>query len=426
MQKIQVSISDAFMLIEQVYMKRDVKPAVFIRGPVGFSKSSRFLAMIHRLQDADPEFGACWMNASNATLMTYTGWPRPHGGLLSATSMPELFQPKVFMGLRGAFVSSAGPCPYPENSVEAMQHRLLDGYVARPRGIVVVDEATKPPEENHLAVQAQLAYEGSTGMWSVPITGWLRVFVGNRVEDNSNDYPMPSTFDNRVVAMEITAGYDDVASHWAEIGMHPFFQNFAAAYPELVLRQEVPRQGGQFSTPRSWTEAWLDVMALCEHKMGIPTFDETPDWPCYRADDEMLAGILSPAQDNPQLKGYANLITSIVAFRVGHEVAGQFVDFVAHTHEAPSYDEIVDDPAQARVPNHPGVLHYTLEMIIHHVNLQDMPELTEYMRRWPKALRQIWCTRLIAKHPIGVLKQPAFSRFMRENGDGARVALDAA
>jgi len=426
MQKITVSISDAMYLLRDVYMQRDEKPAVFIRGPVGFSKSSRILDLLHAWQMTDPDFGACWLNASNVpSIMSYSGWPRPHDGVLAATAMPVLFQPNPSMGLRGAFVYDDKLKPYEDGSFEALQHSVLDGWVARRRGCVVIDEATKPPEETHFAVQAQLAYEGSTGMWAVPTSGWLRIFIGNRVEDNSNDYPMPATFDNRVVCMEITAGYDDVAPHWTEIGMHPFFQNFAAAFSSLVLKEEVPKLGGQFSTPRSWTEAWLDVMSFCR-SIGVPTFDETPDWPCYRADDEMLAGILNPAQAEDDLKRYANLITGIISFRVGHEVAGQFVDFVAHTHEAPTYDEIVNAPITARVPQHPGVLHYTLEMLVVNAHMQDMPELVQYMARWPKALRQIWCTKLIAKHPIGVLKQREFARFMRENGDGARVALDAA
>lgn len=425
MQTIKVSITDAMMLLD-VYMRREIKPAVFIRGPVGFSKSSRIIAKMIAWQNADEEFGGCYTNASAAHLMTYTGWPRPHGGVLSATSMPELFQPKPEMGLRGAFKFVDGQNPFPAGSAEAIQHDMLCGFVARKHGCVFVDEATKPPEENHFAVQAMLAYDASTGQWSLPKDGWLRVFVGNRVEDRSNDYPMPATFDNRVVCMEIEAGYDDAAPYWTDVGMHPAFLNFAGAYPDLVLRQEVPKQGGQFSTMRSWTEAWQDVMAFCQ-SIGIPHYDRAPeDWPCYRADDEMLAGLLSPAQNDETFKRWANLITSIISFRVGPEIAGQFVDFLAHTHEAPTYDDIVDDPANARVPNHPGVLHYTLEMIVHHVNMQDMEELTTYMARWPKALRQIWCTRMISKHPIACLKQMTFSKFMRANGDGARVALEAA
>jgi hypothetical protein len=431
-----MSMTKAARRIRNVYSKRPGGAAVLLIGQPGMTKSATILALGRELQAQDPDFGMCYVNASGLQSIDYVGWPLQSNGLVSANSVPLIFQPQPNLGLRGAYPAL---CEEDERYISSNKI-TLDDLKPYPRGIIIVDEASKVSGEDVMASQSMLAHEGRTGMWWVPVGGdaaaWVRVFIANRQEDNSNDLPFPATFDNRVARIEVTMDFNDVRPHWEAIGMHPWFQRFAAANASLVFSQSVPAQGGQFGSARSWTEAWYDVNAYLEHDIGIPDMrlpdpDDatypTIEWPCYYPDDGLFSTVLDPStkeEDVPGVTEWANEIFDMIASRCGSVIAGQFTDFVAHMNERPTYDEIVSDPTNCKLPTHPGVLHYTLEMILSEIHLDDMDDLVKYLRRMPRALGSIFCTRMLTKFPLGLVKRRSFHDFMTFIGDGGRAALD--
>ncbi len=421
---LKMNIRKFTQMLRTVYLNRRPAPAILLRGAPGMSKSALAIALCREMQAADPEFGACYMNASNGQAVDWMGWPLQGNGVLSANSVPTLFQPVPHLGLRGAF-------PALHYSSTDIQQLVLDDLrKAYPRGIIIVDEASKVASEADMATLAMLAHEGRTGMWGVPVDGWLRLFIANRQEDNSNDLPFPATFDNRVATFDVHANYSDVQPYWTEMGMHPWFMGFAAANTSLVLSDAVPAQGGQFSTVRSWTEAEADVMAFLEHECGIQhqQLDDgsLKPWPKYYPDEKTLADLLAVDREEPEIKELADDLITIIASRCGVVVAGQFADYVAHMSERPTYDQIVDDPQAAPMPNHGGVLHYVIEMLLREINLADMDEVIDYMERpgMPKALGAIFCQRMMAAYPFELTKKKSYMRYMNSLGLSARLGLD--
>lgn len=421
----KISIRKLALRIKRAYMKRKPCPALLIKGPPGMAKSAIMIALALELQELDAQFGACYVNGSNMQSVDMVGWPLQQNGILAANSIPTLFQPVPHLGLRGAF-----PAVHDRSN-----NLSLDTVLPYPRGLLIFDEASKVAGEDVMASLAMLAHEGRTGFWGVPIDGWVRVFIANRQEDNSNDLPFPATFDNRVAVFEVSGTYEDVAPHWEAIGMHPWWRGFASANASLVMAQSVPASGGQFSTIRSWTEAWYDCAAVMEHEIEIPhqhvyiegTDEPQPKpWPCFYPDEETLTNILSPAQDNEEVKGWAADIVGTIASRCGSAVAGQFVDYVAHMAERATYEDIVSDPENAPIPLHSGVLHYTIEMLLQEIHLDDIDYVVRYLGRpdMPKALAAIWCQRMLRQHPFALTKRKAFTQFMNSIGPSARFALD--
>lgn len=419
----RMSITKAVQMIRDVYIHRG--GAIRLIGPVGASKSSQIIAEALKMQEADPDFGACYINFSGTQSVDYTGWPLSGNGLLAASSVPTLFQSVPHLGLRGAFPAI---CPPRLASHRSSFHSLpsaeitLEKLHPYPRGMFIGDEASKVMTEGDMASLAMLAYEGRTGLWGVP-PSWLRVFIANRQEDRSGDLPFPATFDNRVRDIHITSGFEDVAPYWRSTGMHPWFLSFAERYPSLVLRDAVPLGGGQFGTARSWFEAHADCMKYMEKVVQVPHDATRPNWPSYCPDDVSMNAVFDVTDQDPELVEWRNDLIGCIASWCGPEVAGQFSDYVAHMGERPSYDEIVADPNNAVLSSHPGVQHYMVAMILEHIKLTDLDNIVLYVQRMPASMRAIFCTKLLEEMPFAVSKSARFVAMMNDVGDGGRFAL---
>jgi len=435
-------ISEAVELIMTVYAGK----AVLVRGAPGATKTAQLLSAAIKRQKEDPEFGACCFNASNAQAPDFFGVWQSNTGPLTANAVPQLFQPVPEEGLRGAFPAL---CPrelvHPDASIQpidpdllytaGLQRSVLSTY---PRGLVIVDEASKVQGEDTMASLSMLAYEGRTGQWGVPtsrsnstaspsnrqalsdpttVVGWTRVFIANRAEDNSRDLDFPSTFDNRVAILDVHCTFDDVAPYWRSQGMHPSFVSFAGAYSGLILSNQVPAVRQQFGTARSWFEAHSECMAYCK-SLGIESSE--PD----RYMPELLP-VFGPNVEDRSAQRWHRTFIGLIAARCGEAIASQFSEYLLASTDLPTYDEIVSNPETCIIPEHPGVIHAVVETLLTNTDLCEIDEIGKYLKRpeFPKAMACVYLNRMMDRHPIAAASSNKFFALVRHFGIAASMTL---
>ena len=117
-------------------------------------------------------------------------------------------------------------------------------------GILFFDELNAAPP----LVQAslyQLVLDRRVGEYELP-SGWSIIAAGNRAEDKSVVYRMPSALANRFAHIDFEAHFDDW-SEWAGLaGVSPTVISFLGIRRELLAPKASETDGIAFATPRSW------------------------------------------------------------------------------------------------------------------------------------------------------------------------------
>lgn len=115
-------------------------------------------------------------------------------------------------------------------------------------GVLFFDELNAAPP----LVQAslyQLTLDRRVGEYELP-EGWRIVAAGNRAEDSSVTFRMPSALANRFIHLGFEADLEDWRLWALDHGVHPVVLGFLATRPELLFNMADTARG--FPTPRSW------------------------------------------------------------------------------------------------------------------------------------------------------------------------------
>ncbi len=122
-------------------------------------------------------------------------------------------------------------------------------------GVLFFDELNAAPP----LVQAslyQLTLDRRVGEYRLP-DGWRIVAAGNRAEDSSIVFRMPSALANRFIHLDFEADWEDWRKWALEAKLHPLVLSFLALRPSLLL--DLKGAVKAFPTPRSW-EMLSDVL----------------------------------------------------------------------------------------------------------------------------------------------------------------------
>lgn len=187
-----------------------------------------------------------------------------------------------------------------------------------PRGILFLDEFVQASHEVQKAV-APLILEGRIGEYFLP-PGWSVMLAGNGLDDNAGANTLLSHIVNRVQIIPVTAPDVDTWAMWAiQAGLPYELIAFAKALPHLVFGGNMPEEPNDpFCTPRS------------VHSLG----DVANAFP----------GGLKAMVDN-------TLGMAMINGTIGTGPASELIQLIRTTINLPSFDEVIRDPANCRVPD---------------------------------------------------------------------------
>ena len=121
----------------------------------------------------------------------------------------------------------------------------------QPAGILFFDELNAAPP----LVQAsllQLTLDHRVGEYVLP-PDWRIVAAGNRAEDRTVTFRMPSALSNRFIHIDFEAHFEDWKAWAYTHGVHPLVVAFLSTRRELLFKRE--KDDRAFPTPRSWEMA---------------------------------------------------------------------------------------------------------------------------------------------------------------------------
>lgn len=206
-------------------------------------------------------------------------------------------------------------------------------------GILFIDEInTGSPQM--MAVMFGLILDRRVGEYVLP-KGWAIVAAGNRVSDRASAQRMPTALRNRFAHLFVVA---DVAA-WCT------WANANGVAPEVVafirLRREclhIMPKGDEnaFPTPRSLTRAAKYVNAPRAHRLRL------------------------------------------FAAHIGDAVAAELDGFIDLYHSIGSLEDIIKDPANAKVPTEPSIRYAVCTGLARLATKQTMPAIIKYAERLPR------------------------------------------
>lgn len=205
-------------------------------------------------------------------------------------------------------------------------------------GILFLDEINTASAQMQAAL-FQLVLERQVGEYKLP-DGWVIVAAGNFVGDRAAAQRMPTALRNRFKHIYVTVDVDA----WAD------WANANGVAPELVAFHRLRRTDGilhqmpngdenAFPTPRSWVDAAVHVNAPRDVRM------------------------------------------SLFAAAVGNAHAGEFDGFIELYRSLGSLEDIVADPANAKVPTEPSSRFAVCTGLARLANRKNLQAIVTYAKR---------------------------------------------
>lgn len=125
-------------------------------------------------------------------------------------------------------------------------------------GILFFDELNAAPPMVQSSLY-QLTLDRQIGEYVLP-DGWRIIAAGNRAEDKSVVYRMPSALANRFVHLDFEIDFHDWRTWAIDHDVHPYIIGFLTLRTELLFDMSQPERG--FPTPRSWEMASDTIRAF--------------------------------------------------------------------------------------------------------------------------------------------------------------------
>src|SRR5262249_20302995 len=167
-----------------------------------------------------------------------------------------------------------------------------------PPGLLFFDELNAAPA----LVQAslyQLTLDRRVGEYELP-PGWRIVAAGNRAEDQSVTFRMPTALANRFIHLDFEADFEDWRAWAGPAGVHPLVVGFLGTRRELLLDMQHTERG--FASPRSRVMRSHALKALgrpqeaADVVLGIVGEGASAEFLCYCAQplsEEAIRAILA-------------------------------------------------------------------------------------------------------------------------------------
>lgn len=210
-----------------------------------------------------------------------------------------------------------------------------------------------------------------------------KVFIiaaGNLDTDNAIHIPFSTALVSRVSRYYMRYDFETfledvvIADKWPLVFQAYLEQNPTHGY---TFNPEKPELS--YASPRTWEFAmktWLIMERMTDK--GILINGKAP---------------LDMSQINPA-------VLASLEGKLGIDIARSFYNYARTIKDIPTFDEIINAPHQAHLPSSPGLRFYTSVMLRNQVDVQTLPSVYEYMRRYNPEHRVAFLRGLIGKNGI--------------------------
>lgn len=249
------------------------------------------------------------------------------------------------------------------------------------RGIVFLDEFGQADGDTKKAA-AQLLLKGEIGPHRLH-KGIAIIAASNGKNHRSG---VTKDFDfviNRQDEINITPDLPSWQDWAAAHGVSPVTMAFATQNPQIVFSDEVPKEQGPWTTPRS--------LVMADRLMQVKAKRNGGKMPDDAATVEQVQGIMGGG-------------------------AAQYFAFVKLDREMPKYEEIVAAPSKVKVPSKPDAMMLVCYSLAHQIKPQDAAQVIEYMERMPKEFGVTFATTACRRN-INLVSTKAFGEWARQNSN---------
>jgi hypothetical protein len=221
-------------------------------------------------------------------------------------------------------------------------------------GILFLDEFSQAEDEVKKPA-AELIYKGHVGNSHLPL-GWRVLSAGNRMTDRSGVLRELMFIVNRRCLLGIDANLP-AWLNWAnaqppEHRPHHITISFAQRNPDIVFKDAIPDGYDPFCTPRTLCLMDQDLQAL-------------------RSDNDVARGRL-PLDP---------VAREVCAGWIGKASAAQFYTHLKYADELPDIDDVIRDPANAKLPAARDAQMVAAYMLAHNVNDKNADSIMAYTER---------------------------------------------
>jgi len=302
--------------------------SVELIGPPGCGKTELVEQIVSEMaKRTGTPWGFAVLNASTALPITVPGFPLFSGKNERGVRVTEHTEP-VWMTCRNG------------KSVHEYTH-----------GILLIDE--RRSAEGDIKKQlADLLLNGRSGNHALP-PGWVVWSTGNRTVDRSGATKDYDFIINRHVEIHVRQDIEDVADHYATIGVHPAVIAFCLQNPQIIMHDSVPEIQGPWATPRSMVLA-----------------------------DKILRQYADPA--DPDRIPYSPVLMGITAGIIGEGAANQLATFLKMANSAIQFSDIIADPKNCPLPEKPDMQMLTCYMCASRTDMKNVDAVIKYISRLPE------------------------------------------
>jgi hypothetical protein len=223
-------------------------------------------------------------------------------------------------------------------------------------GVLFLDEWGQA-EDDVKKPAAELLLHGRVGNWVLPKT-WRVICASNRTSDRSGVMRELMFIINRrgLINIEgrLTPWLTWVETQRDHLRPHYLTVSFAQQHPGVVFRDTVPDGADQFCTPRSLCLMDKDLRAI-------------------RTQAQEDKGELVD-MDDP-------VVHEIIASWIGTGAAGQYLAHLKYADQMPDIDDILKNPATAKLPPGQDGQMVAVFKLTEHINQDNAPQFLRYIAR---------------------------------------------
>jgi MoxR-like ATPase len=246
------------------------------------------------------------------------------------------------------------------------------------KGILFLDELTSAPQMTQAGCY-QLVLDRKLGEYTLP-DGWVVIAAGNPASERGVHFSMPRPLRNRFVHLDLEPDLDDWCKWAVKAHIRPEIIAFLRFKPELLHTADATSDANAWPTPRSWDMA-----------------------------SRVLSGV-AQRQKNCLLTGTSEFEGQLLDGTVGQAAASELVAFLRLFRELPSIDEILLNPATARVPAEPSAQIAIATALGRVLRDSSVGRGITYLERMPTEMR-VMAMRDAAARNSAITHTPDFVRF---------------
>jgi hypothetical protein len=221
-------------------------------------------------------------------------------------------------------------------------------------GILFLDEFGQADDDVKKPA-AELIYKGNVGTCELPL-GWRVIAAGNRMSDRSGVVRELMFLVNRRCRLSIDASLPAFLAYQNSRPtvdqLHYLTLSFAQQHPDIVFQDKVPDGSDPFCTPRSLCLLDRDLMAL-------------------RSDEDI-------SNDRLPIDSIAR---EVAAGWIGPGASAQLFTHLKYADMLPDIQDVLDDPAEAKLPPSRDAQMVCAYMLAHHVNEKSAGNIFTYLKR---------------------------------------------